>query len=135
MAIGISRAVLEAILADTLVTPGLERCGLLLGLPSLIDDWLAATNCHLEPERHFELDPAVLIAAERAARAGGPAVLGHYHSHPAGPAIPSVADAMAALPDGRLWMIVGNDGWRVWRSVADGEHLGRFDPMEMQVSD
>ena len=50
----------------------------------------------------FAAAPAALFAALRAARAGGPAVIGHYHSHPSGQATPSATDADAAAADGIL---------------------------------
>ena len=125
----ISRGVLAAIIADARATPALERCGLLLGQGDDILDWQAAANVHADPARHFELDPAALIAAERAARGpsgAGRQVLGHYHSHPAGAAAPSLDDAAAAAPDGRLWLIINANEVSLWRSVADGERHGRF---------
>jgi proteasome lid subunit RPN8/RPN11 len=55
----------------------------------------------------------VLIAAARAARGGGPRVMGCYHSHPSGIAAPSSTDAAMAAHDGKLWAIVagGAIGW------------------------
>lgn len=142
MAVSISRGVLEAVLADARLTPERERCGLLLGEADRVLDWAPAANVHPLPERHFELDPAVLIAAERRARMdGGLAVLGHYHSHPNGPAAPSASDADAAMPDGRLWLIVNGEGFALWRSIsADGAFnragtmvFDRFAPEVLQV--
>ena len=104
-----------------------ERCGLLLGDASSILDFVPCANMHWEPERHFELDPAALIAAYRAERAGGLAVMGHYHSHPVGEAVPSAADAAAADDYGRLWLIVSRDDVRLWRSFAGGAVYGRFE--------
>lgn len=141
MEMHISRGLLAAIRADAMADPAHERCGLLLGGPHLggqrmegqlmeatrrITAFTPAANVHPYPARHFELDPAVLIAAERAGRAGGPALLGHYHTHPSGPAIPSVADAAAALPDGRCWMIINALEATLWQSVVDGALHGRF---------
>ncbi len=145
MAVRISRAVLDAIMADAQTTPSLERCGLLFGGNECITGWRSAANVHPEPARHFELDPMVLIAAARAAREGqGPAIVGHSHSHPAGEAVPSKADAAAAAGDGRLWLIVGSGGCRLWRSIS-GSHaavglarqlwLGKFVEEEIEAVD
>ena len=117
MPIRISRAMLAEVIADARLTPDRERCGLLFGGEYEIGGWLAVANIHPDPERHFELDPAALIAAERRARQGhAPPVIGHYHFHPEGEATPSANDAAAALPDGRLWLIVGRDDVQLWRS-------------------
>ena len=45
-----------------------EACGLLLGQGSVISQALPVRNVHGDPRSHFELDPAALIAAHRAAR-------------------------------------------------------------------
>ncbi|MCZ8326140.1 MAG: M67 family metallopeptidase [Sphingomonadaceae bacterium] len=98
----------------------LECCGLLLGRGRLIERALPCANVHPDPARHFEIDPAALIAAHRAARGGGPQVLGYYHSHPAGQAAPSPTDQASASGDGRVWAIVAGDeiGW--WRDLPQG---------------
>lgn len=126
MEMHISRGLLAAIRADAMADPAHERCGLLLGGAGRITAFIPAANVHPHPARHFELDPAVLIAAERAGRAGGPVLLGHYHTHPSGPAIPSVTDAAAALPDGRYWMVINALEATLWQSVVDGALHGRF---------
>lgn len=131
----ISRAALDRVLADVHSDPARERCGLLLGQGDCVTDALPAANVHARPTRHFELDPALLLAAYRHAREGGPSVLGHYHSHPTGTASPSRADATAAAADGRLWLIVAGNDFALWRSVAHGAHLGRFDPVDVHLAD
>lgn len=101
-----------------------ECCGLLLGRAVegrvTIAEARPCRNVHPDPARHFEIDPIALIAAHRAARSGGPAVVGYYHSHPAGRAEPSATDRAQAAGDGRIWAIVtpGTIGW--WRDGADG---------------
>lgn len=97
-----------------------EACGLLLGQGNLVSLAVAVRNVHPDPLRHFELDPAALIAAHRAARSGGPEVLGYYHSHPVGSAEPSATDRALASGDGRIWAIVaaGEIGW--WQDTPVG---------------
>src|SRR3546814_20951879 len=102
MTISISRALLNRILADAAKDSGAERCGLLLGEAARICDVRFAANVAPEPACHFELDPAVLLDAHRTARNGGPRVVGHYHSHPSGKAVPSSIDAECAAPDGSI---------------------------------
>src|SRR3546814_4938587 len=108
MTISISRALLNRILADAAKDSGAERCGLLLGEAARICDVRFAANVAPEPACHFELDPAVLLDAHRTARNGGSRVVGHYHSHPSGKAVPSSIDAECAAPDGSLWLIVAD---------------------------
>lgn len=97
-----------------------EACGLLLGRGDTIDAAQPCANVHPEPERHFEIDPAALIAAHRAARAGGPQVLGYYHSHPNGRAGPSATDRAMAAGDGRIWAIVARGAISLWRDDPGG---------------
>lgn len=97
-----------------------EACGLLLGRGDRIEVAVPCVNVHPDPERHFEIDPAALIAAHRAARLGGPAVLGYYHSHPNGRAEPSATDRAMACGDGRIWAIVANGAVRLWRDDPAG---------------
>ncbi|ODU21518.1 MAG: hypothetical protein ABS87_06755 [Sphingomonas sp. SCN 67-18] len=129
MTVTISRQAIETILADARNHAGREACGLLFGGRDRIEAASPAKNVAADPAATFEIDPQRLFAAIRAERAGGPVIAGHYHSHPAGDFRPSPRDAAAADPDGRLWLIVGQGGWSLWRAVARGAHLGRFDPV------
>ena len=95
-----------------------EVCGLLLGEAGHVREIHPANNVARDPLRHFELDPVTLLAAHKAARAGGPAILGHYHSHPGGMPVPSATDAANAQPDGSLWLIIGRGEAGLWISGA-----------------
>jgi proteasome lid subunit RPN8/RPN11 len=96
-----------------------EACGLLLGEGGWITEARATANVHPAPATHFELDPQALIDALRAARAGGPEVVGYYHSHPSGPPEPSATDRASASGAGRVWAIIARDDVRFWQ---DGKH-------------
>ena len=87
-----------------------ECCGVLLGAEAAITAILPARNAHAQPRTRFEIDPQTLIDAHRAGRAGGPQVLGYYHSHPQGPAHPSQTDRAQAAHDGSIWAIVAPGG-------------------------
>ena len=126
MTVRISRTLLNAILADAAQGRSLERCGLLLGSPDHIREVRFAANVAADPARHFELDPSVLLAAHKMARAGGPQIIGHYHSHPAGEAVPSATDARCALADGSLWLLVAGNDAALWRAGETGAVHGRF---------
>jgi proteasome lid subunit RPN8/RPN11 len=95
-----------------------ECCGLLLGTGRAVEHAHPAANVAADPRRRFEIDPQALVDAQRAARAGGPQVIGYYHSHPAGPAEPSATDRAQAGHDGAVWAIAAPGGVAFWR---DGE--------------
>jgi proteasome lid subunit RPN8/RPN11 len=123
------------ILHEAAASPHAEVCGLLLGSPGAISAALSCRNVAADPARRFELDPATLFAAHRAARGGGPAIVGHYHSHPSGTAAPSPRDAAAAVADGSLWLIAAGGVVRGWRAVAAGAVEGAFDPVALDLAD
>lgn len=97
-----------------------EACGILLGEGGRITEARPAANVHPAPASHFEIDPRALIDAHRAARAGGPAVVGYYHSHPRGPAQPSATDRASAAGDGAVWAILAGGDTRFWRDGEQG---------------
>jgi desampylase len=66
------------------------------------------------PATRFEIDPAALIEAHKAERAGGAKLIGHYHSHPNGMCVPSEADRAEALDAGQYWLIVAGAEIGVW---------------------
>jgi proteasome lid subunit RPN8/RPN11 len=105
----------------------------LLGHGDTVVEARACRNVHPNPATHFEIDPAPLLAAHRAARAGGARVIGHYHSHPSGAPTPSLTDAACAAPDGSLWLIAASGEVRAWRAVPHGALHGRFDPVALHV--
>ena len=100
-----------------------ECCGLLLGHNGVVDQVVLAANVASDPAQEFEIDPSTLIAAEKAARAGGLSMLGYFHSHPNGSAEPSPTDARMAAADGRWWLIIAGDLVTCWRPIilAGGE--------------
>jgi len=98
-----------------------------------IDALLETPNVASDPATTFEIDPAALFAALRAERAGGPRILGHYHSHPSGSPTPSARDAAMALQPGRLWLIVAAGAARMWREVPGGAVHGAFALVELVV--
>ena len=117
----ITRAALQSIHTHTAACRPQEACGILLGEGIAITGALPAKNIHPAPRTHFEIDPQTLIDVHRAARAGGPQVLGYYHSHPTGPARPSATDAAQAPHDGAIWAIIGQEGdVTFWRDEETG---------------
>lgn len=111
-----------------------ESCGLLRGRGRVVLAAPAAANVAANPHNSFEIDPAALIAAHRAARrAGGLALLGYYHTHPSGVAMPSATDARCAAPDGMIWLIAATNMVRAFRAGASGRLHGRFDPVPIDL--
>lgn len=133
MVVTISRMLLDQIQAIAAADRA-EVCGLLLGAAGRIEAIAPAANVAPDPARHFELDPAALIAAHRAAREGGAQIIGHYHSHPSGVAVPSATDAACAAPDGSLWLIVAGGDARLWVAQGDGAGGVRFAPATLRVA-
>lgn len=85
-----------------------ECCGLIEGLREGAVFRVAA----LHPARNlaagtdrFDIDPQDHLAAAKAARANGHAIIGCYHSHPAGRAEPSARDLAGAGEENFLWLI------------------------------
>ena len=132
MSIEVTRALLNELLEQALSAHPLECCGILFGTPGRIERALPAHNVHPSPRTHFEIDPQALIDAHRAAREGGPHVVGYFHSHPAGPPEPSATDRACAARDGRIWAIVGLEGGErtvlFWRDGRQG-----FEPLSPRV--
>lgn len=127
MTLAISSAALQRILDDAARSPDAEICGLLLGAGLRVDAARACANVAADPRTAFEIDPAALIAAHRAARAGGAALIGHYHSHPGGAPVPSPRDAAAAVGDGAVWLIVAGPLYAAWQSTR----AGQFEPIDV----
>ncbi len=98
-----------------------ECCGLLLGKAGKVEQVKLTQNMASAPLGEFEIDPSALIAAERSARQGGPAILGYFHSHPNGAEEPSPKDTDMAADDGRKWVIIAGGNITCWTPVSGGK--------------
>jgi proteasome lid subunit RPN8/RPN11 len=95
-----------------------EACGLLLGEGARLLA-LAPTRNLAAAEDAFEIDTALHLRLQRLARARpGRDVLGVWHSHPRGPAVPSARDREGAWDESLLWLITAADGTRGWHICA-----------------
>ena len=90
-----------------------ECCGLIEG----VREADAARGLGLHPARNiaaradrFEIDAEDHFAALKAARAHGRVLVGCYHSHPNGQAVPSATDQHGAGEEDFLWLIAGLSG-------------------------
>ena len=78
----------------------------------MIEIWPAA-NSHDGPRStRYAIDPAELLRAYKTAREADLEVIGYYHSHPDGSAMPSDTDLATALPD-VSYLILGVSSERV----------------------
>ena len=114
----ISSAAQALILAHAARDPGLERCGLLLGGRFRVEKARPCRNVAVDPATSFEVDPVALLAAHKAARAGGPDVIGCWHSHPNWRAEPSDRD-LAAAEVGSVWIVAADGVLHAWRRGTD----------------
>ncbi|MEJ2409960.1 MAG: M67 family metallopeptidase [Novosphingobium sp.] len=125
MAVELTRGILATLRAEADRAAPEECCGLLLGHGApggseRIETILPAANVADEPRLRFEIDPAVLLAAHKAVRAGGSQVLGYYHSHPVGLAAPSATDCEHSTGDLRIWAIIAGGHVAFWRDSGNG---------------
>lgn len=130
MHVDISSKVLDQLFDHASLAWPQECCGVLLWDENCILRLQPAQNIHPTPRTHFEIDPAVLIAAYRCEREGGAQVAGFYHSHPSGNAIPSETDAASAAGDNKIWAIIAGDDVRFWRDRPEG-----FEALSYRVVD
>lgn len=117
-----------------------ECCGLLTGTRA--DGAVTVTGVHAstnvterDRKRGFEIDPKLRfdLMRETEARGDGTEIVGHYHSHPEGPAEPSATDLAMAYEREFVWLICavadGEPGaLNAFRPNADGSG---FDPLDI----
>jgi proteasome lid subunit RPN8/RPN11 len=152
-----SQAMLDALKECAAAAYPLECCGLLVGhqvapaaptgcVVKRVSRVVPTANRATAPERAFEVDPAAHIALLRALREqstwdgdAGEQVIGHYHSHPDTPAVPSARDrAQAADPDA-VWLIVaanraGAGEARAWQATNGGDGAITLLPMGLVIA-
>ncbi len=94
-----------------------EGCALLSGRTDAAGWWTVeavhpAANVAEPACRHdrFEVDPAALFALMRTLREGPSRLIGHAHSHPGRPAVPSEIDRRAAHDPDLIWVIASLTG-------------------------
>ncbi len=120
MAVEVTSDVIATLLEEAARAAPEECCGLLLGEGGKIAVVSPASNVAEDRTRRFEIDPYALLAAHKAARDGGPEILGYYHSHPEGHPVPSATDCEHASGDGRVWAIVAGREVTFWRDADSG---------------
>ena len=104
----IARPFIEAMLQAARASSPEECCGLIVGTPEgEVTRLVPAGNVHEQPRRFFTLDPRTQFAVLRELRGhAGKILLGHYHSHPRGPAEPSARDLAEAHDPDLIWLLI-----------------------------
>jgi proteasome lid subunit RPN8/RPN11 len=108
----IATSVREAMVAHARRDAPRECCGLLIGRGRRVDLAMPLANVARRPRTRFQVDPGEHIAVRRVLRHVAPAleIVGLYHSHPDGPAVPSARDVAEAHYPDWLFVIVGRGG-------------------------
>lgn len=84
-----------------------EACGLIAGIGSRAERIIPIPNHAADPLHFFGMEQAALVRAMFDIQRAGLALIGIYHSHPRGNAIPSLTDIQrCAYPD-TAYLIVG----------------------------
>jgi proteasome lid subunit RPN8/RPN11 len=132
MTLEVTSGVIATLRAEADQAAPRECCGLLLGQvvqgAERIERAVPAANVSPEPLTRFEIDPLALLSAHKAARSGGPQVLGYFHSHPSGHPVPSATDCEHSAGDSRIWAIVAGSEVAFWRDSEKG-----FAPLSCRI--
>ena len=115
-----------------------ECCGLLVGhdgegdirVTRVVD----SPNVHPERTRdRFEVDPKIRLDLERELRGTPERIVGHFHSHPDHPAMPSETDRTMAFEPALIWVIVAvvGGGMEELRAFKMNEPHSGFDELEI----
>lgn len=114
-----------------------ESCGIILGAQTQ-DGWKVSgvqESPNIAPQDRndrFEIDPALLLGAQKTARAGGPRMIGVYHSHPNGSAEPSETDVASAWQTGMIW-VISAVGIERMETRAYLREMSGFVPVPLQI--
>jgi proteasome lid subunit RPN8/RPN11 len=105
--VAVTRDVRDRLIAHARAESPRECCGLLLGRDGEVAEVRRARNVASSPVTRFVIDPKDHIDARRDGRARGLEILGFYHSHPHGAAVPSATDLAEAAYPGCVYAIIG----------------------------
>lgn len=98
---------LHAMIAHAAAEAPREACGLIVGDGSRVMEIIPVKNVADDPHKRYRMDPAALADYLPRLDAGRLTLIGFYHSHPTGQAVPSETDIReAAYPD-VAYVIVG----------------------------
>ncbi|MBX3455653.1 M67 family metallopeptidase [Ferrovibrio sp.] len=115
-----------------------EACALLVGHNDTITEIVPAPNVAVDKRAGFEIDPAVQFALRRRLREQprDGLLLGHWHSHPNGRAVPSAMDAAMIYEPGLLWLISAVQAGRADMPAAfRPQPQGGFASVDLQIEE
>jgi proteasome lid subunit RPN8/RPN11 len=125
----------DALLAHAQADAPHEACGLLFGRGSAIEAVVPVANTATDPTHRFELDQRAFIRNVFAAEKRGMALVGFYHSHPTGLALPSQTDIDQCHYPDAVQIIIGLrsqppvTAWRLAYGSAEALTLHIVDTM------
>lgn len=101
-----------------------EACGLIAGLEYTACEVIAITNTLHSPLR-YRMHPQEQLDAFNHIEARGWELLGIYHSHPAGPAVPSATDIAEAAYPGVIHLIWSRSScaWQCRAFIIEGDQV------------
>lgn len=123
----ITHAIIEQIRADA-VRSDTEICGALVGHHDEILAAVSLPNASEAAHRRFFIRAADVLRIELDAERAGHMLMGFYHSHPHGDAVPSSADLQQALPGYVYWIASRSGEVRAWQLRED---RSAFDEVEI----
>ena len=128
----ISQALHRQLMAEAAAAYPNECCGLIEGART--GDAIEAVTLHptrnlaSTPDR-FEIDPAEHFRLLRCLRGTGREIIGCYHSHPGGRAVPSPRDREMASEENFVWLIAAVDEQALCEIAAYLFADGEFAPL------
>jgi proteasome lid subunit RPN8/RPN11 len=96
-----------------------EVCGALVGNHSTIKEVWPLTNRSSNHRSSFLIPAEEVLRVEGEAAVRGFDLIGFYHSHPDGTAVPSQIDLLQAIPGYLYLLVAGDREIRAWRLRAD----------------
>ncbi len=94
-----------------------EACGLLAGREGIVQQVYCIPNVLHSPVR-YRMEPRAQVGALHAIKERGLELLGIFHSHPGGPAIPSTTDIAEAAYPACAWLIWSPGIHAAWQCRA-----------------
>lgn len=121
----LSHATIRHLRDEARAAPDVEVCGLIGRTADGRDTVYPTANVHTAPAHAFEISPRDQIRALKLMRQTGAQLLAIYHSHPAGPAVPSKADRSGIGYPKAYTLIIAPQaprGWQIrsWHLSDDG---------------
>src|SRR5688500_18712083 len=120
------RTIIDRIRAEASNSPA-EICGALIGDGSVVTETRALPNQSVHTHDSFYIPATEVMRLERAAELEGHMLVGVYHSHPNGEAVPSATDVHDAVPGYVYWIVSRSGEVRAWRLRDDRTQFDEVD--------